>query len=104
VTRVCRANNQRGEIAMSDIVEHGVVPTIYADGFEDYQIVNGSLRCTGFVISAGDFPGSDPVKIAVIKLIISPAGADAAQLETQRVLREKPTHTHQIGAGRSKGH
>jgi hypothetical protein len=89
---------------MSDIVEHSAVPTIYADGFEDYQIINGSLRCTGFTISPGDFPGSEPLKIAVVKLIISPAGADAAQMETQRVLRERPTPAIQMLQGKMRGH
>jgi len=96
--------DKKGGEIMSEIVEGGPVPVIYADGFEDYQVVNGSLRCTGFIISAGDFPGSEPVKLAVVKLIVSPAGADAAQMETQRVLREKPAAPIHIMQGKMRGH
>jgi hypothetical protein len=95
--------NTGGE-SMSDIVEHGAVPTIYADGFDDHQIINGSLRCTGYTIAPGDFPGCEPLKMAVVKLIISPAGADASQMETQRVLREKPAPALQIMLSKMRGH
>lgn len=64
---------------------------IYVDGFGDYCVVNGVLRCTGFTLVAGQFPGLGSARVAVVKLIVSIAGADQAQLDTHRALRERPT-------------
>ena len=57
------------------------LPLVYCDGFGAYRKVNGVLRCIGFIIQGG----------AVLNLAVSLVGADAAQLETQRTLQERPT-------------
>jgi hypothetical protein len=88
-----------------DLIEetNSLIP-VYVDGFGEFRVMNGVLRCTGFQLSAGQFPGSGPARTAVVKLIISIAGADQAQLETQRVLREGPTKGIQIWRGESASH
>lgn len=56
------------------------VPTIYCDGFGAFRQINGALRCIGYVIGGG----------AQINLVISLAGAEAANAEARRILEEKP--------------
>lgn len=81
---------RQGE-TMSDleILECGPVPEFYTDGFSAYRVVNGVLRCTGYTLQPDQFAGN-LVAVAVIRLAVSLVGADAAQAETLRVLREKP--------------
>lgn len=57
------------------------VQTIYCDGFGAFRKINGALRCVGFVIGSG----------AQVNLIISLAGAEAANTEARRILEEKQT-------------
>ena len=52
---------------------------IYVDGFGAFRKVNGVLRCIGYVLDSG----------AQLNLIVSLVGADAATLESRRVLDAK---------------
>lgn len=68
---------------MSDeelLAQSSGVPTFYLDGFGAYRKVNGVLRCIGYVLDTG----------AQLNLIVSLAGADAANAATRRVLDGKP--------------
>lgn len=67
-------------------MERQRVPTIHADGFEDFFLVNGILRCTGFVLVKSEFERKAPERRAVVHLRVSLAGAAEAQLEVQRLL------------------
>ncbi|MGX1418335.1 hypothetical protein [Bradyrhizobium elkanii] len=62
------------------LVQAASAPTIYCDGFGAFRQINGALRCVGYVIGSG----------AQVNLIISIAGAEAANAEARRVLEEKP--------------
>jgi hypothetical protein len=69
-------------------MERRRVPTIHADGFDDFFLANGILRCTGFVLVKSAFERRAPEKQAVLHLRISLAGAAEAQLEVQRVIEQ----------------
>lgn len=56
------------------------LPTMYFDGFGAYRKINGVLHCIGYVLHLG----------ANLNLVVSLTGADAAQVETKRILSEKP--------------
>lgn len=62
---------------------------VYCDGFGGYRKVNGVLRCVGYILQGG----------ANLNLIVSLSGADQAQIETHRVLREEPTKGASIWNG-----
>lgn len=70
------------------------LPPVYVDGFGAFRKINGVLRCIGYVLDTG----------AHLNLIVSLAGADQAQLETQRVLREEATPGIQIWRGEALAH
>lgn len=70
------------------------VPTFYCDGFGAYRKVNGVLRCIGYVIDGGP----------QLNLVVSLAGADAANKETRRALDEKSTKGIQIWNGTRLAH
>lgn len=55
-------------------------PTSYVDGFGAFRKINGVLRCVGYIIGSG----------AQMNLIVSLAGAEAANSEARRILDEKP--------------
>ncbi|WP_029581981.1 hypothetical protein [Bradyrhizobium sp. URHD0069] len=63
------------------VAQSGCAPTMYFDGFGYFRKINGVLRCVGFVFGSG----------AQLNLVISLAGADQAQIDTQRALREDAT-------------
>lgn len=71
----------------------GLRPT-YCDGFGGYRKINGVLRCVGFVLDGG----------ATLNLIVSLVGADQAQIDTHRILREAPTQGIAIWAGCDLAH
>lgn len=70
------------------------LPLIYCDGFGAYRKVNGILRCVGFIIQGGP----------VLNLAVSLVGADAAQADTKRTLREEPTKCLSIWSGHALAH
>lgn len=70
------------------------VQTMYFDGFGAYRKVNGVLRCIGYVMEGG----------AQLNLIVSLAGADAANAATRRALDGKPTNCISIWHGSSLPH
>jgi hypothetical protein len=70
------------------------VSTMYFDGFGCFRKVNGVLRCIGYVLDGG----------AQLNLVVSLAGADQAQIETRRVLEEKPTSGIHIWTGARLAH
>lgn len=55
-------------------------PIIYLDGFGAFRKINGVLRTVGHVLGSG----------AQVNLIVSLAGAEAANVAARRVLDEKP--------------
>lgn len=65
------------------IEQAATAPTIYCDGFGAFRQINGALRCVGYVIGSG----------VQLNLIISLAGAEAANAEARRVLEEPPSKT-----------
>lgn len=68
---------------------------IYVDGFTCYRVVNGVMRCVGFLIDGG----------AQLNLIISIAGADAANRENRHALdRGEPTKCITIWSGGALAH
>lgn len=67
-------------------MERRRIPTIHVDGFEDFFLVNGILRCTAFVLVKSAFERRAPERQDAIHLRISLAGAAEAQLEVQRLL------------------
>jgi hypothetical protein len=67
---------------------------IYCDGFGGFRKINGVLRCVGFVLQGG----------ATLNLIVSLAGADQAQIDIRRVLRENPAKGVTIWNGASLAH
>lgn len=70
-------------------MERRRVPTIHADGFDDFFLVNGILRCTGFVLVKSPFDRRAPERQTVAHLRIALAGAAEAQLEVQRLLESQ---------------
>lgn len=72
------------------------LPLVYVDGFGAYRKVNGVLRCIGYILQGG----------ATLNLAVSLIGADAAQLETQRALRdqEKAVKSITIWDERARAH
>lgn len=66
------------------------VPTIHADGFEDFFLVNGILRCTGFVLVKSDFERKAPERQSMFHIRVAIAGAAEAQIEVQRLLEQQP--------------
>lgn len=78
-----------------ELIEQAVgLPLIYCDGFGAYRKVNGILRCVGFIIQGGP----------VLNLAVSLVGADAAQVDTKRTLREEPTKCLSIWSGHALAH
>jgi glutamate racemase len=67
-------------------MERRKIPTIHADGFDDFFLVNGILRCTGFVLVKSAFERKAPERQSVVHMRIAMAGAAEAQLEVQRLL------------------
>jgi hypothetical protein len=53
--------------------------TVYFDGLGAFRKINGVLRCVGYVIESG----------AQMNLLISLAGAEAANTEVRRVLDQR---------------
>jgi hypothetical protein len=71
------------------------LPAVYVDAFGAYRQVNGVLRCVGYLYQGG----------AQLNLICSLTGADRAQADTLRVLREEPAQTtYQKWRGTSAAH
>lgn len=70
-------------------MERRRVPTIHADGFENFFLVNGVLRCTAFVLVKSDFDRHAPVREPAWHLRITVGGAAEAQLEVQRLLEQQ---------------
>ena len=69
-------------------------PTMYFDGFGNYRKINGVLRSIGFIIGSG----------AQLNLVVSLAGAEAANRETRRTLDEQPVKGLSIWRGASVAH
>lgn len=69
-------------------------PTMYFDGFGSYRRINGVLRCIGYIIGSG----------AQLNLVVSLAGAEAANKETRRALDEKATLGIHIWNGTGLAH
>lgn len=61
-------------------------PSMYFDGFGAFRKINGVLRCVGYVLGSG----------AQLNLIVSLVGAEAAHVETKRVLDAGPTKSTTI--------
>jgi hypothetical protein len=76
------------------LAQSGGVPTMYVDGFGAFRKINGVLRCVGYVIDGG----------AQLNLIVSLAGADAAQADMARVLREAPVKDIDVWRGNAVAH
>lgn len=76
------------------IEQSSTLPPVYVDGFGAYRKVNGVLRCVGFIFEGG----------AQLNLVVSLAGADVAQAETRRVLREKQGRTLNVWSGSRLAH
>jgi len=55
------------------------VQTVYFDGLGAFRKINGVLRCVGYVIDGG----------AQMNLLVSLAGAEAANAEARRILDQK---------------
>jgi len=53
--------------------------TFYLDGLGAFRKINGVLRCVGYVIESG----------AQMNLLVSLAGAEAANTEVRRILDQK---------------
>jgi len=53
--------------------------TMYFDGLGAFRKINGILRCVGYVIESG----------AQMNLLVSLAGAEAANTEVRRILDQK---------------
>lgn len=70
------------------------LPLVYCDGFGAYRKVNGVLRCIGYILQGG----------AVLNLACSIVGADAAQADTKRTLREEPVKGINIWNERALAH
>jgi hypothetical protein len=73
---------------MSEIVERRRIQTFHADGFGDFFLVNGVLRCTAFALVKSPFERREPEKVAIFHLRASLAGAAEAQLEVQRLIEQ----------------
>jgi hypothetical protein len=71
------------------IQERRRVPTIHADGFDDFFLVNGILRCTAFVLVKSSFETTSAGTSARAPLESGSAGAAEAQLEVQRLLEQQ---------------
>lgn len=77
------------------LAQSGSLPTMYFDGFGNFQRVNGVLRCIGYVLQTG----------ANLNLVVSLTGADQAQIETARILRDQePVKGFRIWAGAKLAH
>ncbi|MCK1367656.1 hypothetical protein [Bradyrhizobium sp. 62] len=74
---------------MSGIAERRRIPTIHADGFDDFFLVNGVLRCTAFVLVKSAFERREPEHQPVLHMRIALAGAAESQLEVQRLLEQQ---------------
>jgi hypothetical protein len=59
------------------------VKTVYLDGLGAFRKINGVMRCVGYILGSG----------AQINLIISMAGAEAANAEARRILEEPAKST-----------
>jgi hypothetical protein len=70
-------------------MERRRVPTIHADGFENFFLVNGILRCTAFVLVKSVFERRAPEREPAWHLRIALSGAAEAQLEVQRLLEQQ---------------
>lgn len=71
-----------------EIQERRRIQTFHADGFGDFFLANGVLRCTAFALVKSDFERRAPDKIAVFHLRAALNGAAEAQLEVQRLLEQ----------------
>jgi hypothetical protein len=71
------------------------LPPMYCDAFGAYRQLNGVLRCVGYVFEGG----------AQLNLIVSLAGAEQAQADTLRTIREKPAlNGYKIWRGTTLAH
>ncbi len=77
-----------GAVGMSEIIERRRVPIFHADGFGDFFLVNGIMRCTAFTLVNPGVDGLPPIKEAVFHLRAPIAGAAEANLEVERLLLE----------------
>jgi hypothetical protein len=79
-----------------DLIEQARnLPPMYVDAFGAYRQINGVLRCVGYLIEGG----------AQLNLVVSLTGAEQAQVDTLRTLREKPAmDTYKIWRGVALAH
>lgn len=78
------------EMRDEELLEQAMnLPLTYCDGFGAYRKVNGVLRCIGFILQGG----------ANLNLAVSLIGADYAQADTERTLKEQPTKAISIWPG-----
>lgn len=78
-----------------ELIEQAALLTpVYVDGFGAFRKINGVLRCIGYLLQGG----------AQLNLVCSLAGAEQAQAETLRTLRESPTRGLAIWNGSTLAH
>ena len=76
------------------LAQASMLRPVYVDGFGAYRVVNGVLRCVGYLLQGG----------AELNLICSLSGAEQAQKDTYRVLREDPVKGLAIWRGHTLAH
>jgi glutamate racemase len=81
--------NKSGGVGMTGNVERRKIPTIHADGFDDFFLVNGILRCTAFTLVKSAFERRAPEREPMFYMRVAIAGAAEAQLEVQRLLEQQ---------------
>lgn len=76
------------------IIEPIGIPEFFADGFGDYNMRNGILRCVGYSLVRGQ-------KLGVLRLVIAGEGAATAVELTKAALNgEQAPMPMQVGARR----
>jgi hypothetical protein len=73
---------------MDGIIERRRIQTFHADGFGDFFLVNGVLRCTAFALVSSGIEGLPPIKEAIFHLRAAVAGAAEAQFEVEKLLQQ----------------
>lgn len=76
------------------LMQCGGVRTFYLDGFGAIRKINGVIRSVGYVLNGG----------AQLNLIVSLAGANAANIEGRRILDENPVSGLTIWSGTRLSH
>lgn len=82
-----------------DLIEPFAVQEFFVDGFDGFHVLGGTLRCTGYKLQPLNQTNGDPLKVAVVKLVVPYGGASEAAHRTEAALSGLSIFCERKGVG-----